>query len=459
MHGLAIRPVSFDAPAGALLAAGNLPAADLDAGTPVELFALGQEGAPTGLAGLELLGRCGLLRSLVVAPGAREGGLGRRLVAHVERRALGAGLAELWLLTTTAADYFARLGYERMARDAAPAVVARSGQFASLCPASAVLMRKRLPAAPAPLALAWEIAPALAGLGFGIGASVLLHRLGIEAAPEDLDLVCTAADFDEIVRRLEARFARRPRPAHPAYRSAGFAQFEAAGGVHVEVMADIEVIARGTTTRWSLDPSRLAWSGGLPWMDPRDWLELYRLFDRPARVAQLESFLRGPTATDASAAEMPGLRVAGYAPAFRGWFEALNREWLERWFAVEDIDRRYFADPEGTILAPGGAVFMALDDGRPVGTAAAIPHDGGTFELAKMAVTPGAQDRGVGAMLVEAVLGFAARRRARAVILLSDSKLQPAIRLYERHGFRRGPRPADTGYARGDVFMVRSLET
>jgi ribosomal protein S18 acetylase RimI-like enzyme len=45
------------------------------------------------------------------------------------------------------------------------------------------------------------------------------------------------------------------------------------------------------------------------------------------------------------------------------------------------------------------------------------------------------------------------------VTLVSDSKLPAAIRLYERHGFRHGPLPASTGYARGDVFMVRDLET
>jgi N-acetylglutamate synthase-like GNAT family acetyltransferase len=456
--GPGIHAACFDEAIAALLVASGLPVADLAAGAPVELFALGDVEGVAGVVGVEVLGRQGLLRSLAVAERARGKGLGRRLVGHLEGWASRQGLGELQLLTATASDFFARGGFERIARDAASTVVERSKQFASLCPASAALMRKRLPTAPAPLALAWELVPSLAGLQFGLGASTLLHHLGLEAAPRDLDLVCTIDDFARIVERLEARLERLPQPAHPRYRSAGFAQFVSGEGVQVEVMAGIEVAGLGETLRWRFEPQRIHWSGGLPWMDPRDWLVLYRLFDRPARVAQIEAFLRDARSADAMAREAPGLRVVAWTPSHRGWFESLNREWLERWFTVEDKDRHYFSDPEGTILAPGGAIFMALDAGEPVGTAAAIRHDDTAFELAKMAVTPRAQGRGVGGLLVEAVLRFAATQGARRVVLVSDTKLPAAIRLYERHGFRHAPSPGPTGYARGDVFMVHDRE-
>lgn len=453
-----IGPARFDEAVGALLATSGLPVADFAAGAPVALFALRTPAGLAGIVGVEVLGRQGLLRSLAVAESARGHGLGRELVDHLEAWGVRHGLEELCLLTTTAADFFARLGYERIARESAPAVARRSEQFASLCPASAVLMRKCLPAAPAPLALAWDLAPLLSGLRFGIGGSTLLHQLGLEPAPRDLDLVCATDDFAAVAARLQARLEPLPRIAHPRYRTSGFARFKAPGGVEVEVMAGIEVAAGGEPARWNFDPARLRWSAGAPWMDPRDWLELYRLFDRPARVAQLEALLRRPMAAALPSDAPEGLHVASFTPAHRGWFEALNREWLERWFSVEDKDRHYFADPEGTILAPGGAIFMALDAGRPVGAVAAIRHDDTTYELAKMAVTPSAQGRGAGRLLVDAVLRFAARRGARTVTLVSDFKLPAAVRLYERHGFRHGLRPADTGYARGDVYMVRLLE-
>lgn len=458
MDGTGIGPACFDEPIGALLAASGLPVADLAAGVPVALFAVRGPQGIAGVVGVEVLGRQGLLRSLAVAESARGRGLGRALVDHVEVWSVRQGLEELCLLTTTAADFFARLGYERIARESAPDVARRSEQFASLCPASAVLMRKALPAAPPPLTLAWELAPVLSGLRFGLGGSTLLHQLGLESAPRDLDLMCATDDFAAIVARLQQRLEPLPRAAHPRFRSAGFAQFASPDGVEVDVMAGIEVATGGLPARWHFDPARLRWSAALPWMDPRDWLELYRLFDRPMRVAQLEEYLRRRGIAGPPEDAPEGLYVASYTPAYRGWFESLNREWLERWFAVEEKDRYYFADPESTILAPGGAIFMALDSGRPVGTVAAIRHDAATFELAKMAVTPSAQGRGAGRLLVDAVLRFAARSGARSVTLVSDTKLPAAIRLYERQGFRHAPLPAATGYARGDVFMVRELE-
>ena len=54
------------------------------------------------------------------------------------------GLATVCLLTTTARDYFARIGFERVSRESAPETLQRAPEFASICPASAVWMTKRL---------------------------------------------------------------------------------------------------------------------------------------------------------------------------------------------------------------------------------------------------------------------------------------------------------------------------
>ena len=95
-------------------------------------------------AGLEVHGDGGLLRSVVVAPEYRATGLGRMLVDNRLRAARELGLGAVYLLTTTAPDYFARLGFERVRRESAPGPLQRSTEFASVCPASAVCMTKRL---------------------------------------------------------------------------------------------------------------------------------------------------------------------------------------------------------------------------------------------------------------------------------------------------------------------------
>ena len=46
-----------------------------------------------------------------------------------------------YLLTTTAAVLAARMGFQTVSRDAVPATIQATRQFAALCPASAVVMR------------------------------------------------------------------------------------------------------------------------------------------------------------------------------------------------------------------------------------------------------------------------------------------------------------------------------
>jgi amino-acid N-acetyltransferase len=71
--------------------------------------------------------------------------LGRRLVERTIARAREQGIRRLFLLTTTAADYFPRLGFARIDRADVPAEVAATVEFTSACPASAIAMSKSIP--------------------------------------------------------------------------------------------------------------------------------------------------------------------------------------------------------------------------------------------------------------------------------------------------------------------------
>lgn len=95
-----------------------------------------------GTAGMELLGRVGLLRSVAVAETHRSRQLGRQLFAAALDHAQANGVQEVFLITDSAAGYFEKNGFQRVERNEAPAEIAGTAQFAGLCPASAVVMKR-----------------------------------------------------------------------------------------------------------------------------------------------------------------------------------------------------------------------------------------------------------------------------------------------------------------------------
>jgi GNAT superfamily N-acetyltransferase/DNA-binding MarR family transcriptional regulator len=134
-------------------------------------------------------------------------------------------------------------------------------------------------------------------------------------------------------------------------------------------------------------------------------------------------------------------------------FKRLNIEWLQRYFRVEPIDEEVLSRP-ARILRDGGAILLARYRGAIVGTCALLKAGGARFELSKMAVTPGHQGLGIGRKLIEAVIADYLGRGARELFLESNSKLTPAITLYESAGFVHAPRPEPSHYERSDVYMV-----
>ncbi|MCG3209933.1 MAG: Amino-acid acetyltransferase [Anaerolineae bacterium] len=126
-----------------LLAQADLPSEDFAA--HLTHFRLAKnDGELAGVIGLEPFGEAGLLRSLVAAPAYRGQGLGQALVEQVTGYARSLGVRELYLLTTTAADFFPRLGFRVIDRASVPPAIQTTAEFASICPSTAVCMSKRI---------------------------------------------------------------------------------------------------------------------------------------------------------------------------------------------------------------------------------------------------------------------------------------------------------------------------
>ncbi len=127
-----------------LLRASSLPLTESEEKLDHFFVHEGDDGSIIGVAGLELYGRAGLLRSVVVAASARRQGIAAALIEQVVARAGTQGCTALYLLTLDAELYFQRFGFEVISRGEAPAAIRAAPEFARLCPESAALMQKKL---------------------------------------------------------------------------------------------------------------------------------------------------------------------------------------------------------------------------------------------------------------------------------------------------------------------------
>lgn len=99
----------------------------------------------SAVAGLERYGEVGLLRSVAVKSTERSRGLGRALIEERLRVAEAWGLSAVYLLTTTAPDYFRRLGFVETSRAELPVALSAAPEVASVCPSSATCLVRGVP--------------------------------------------------------------------------------------------------------------------------------------------------------------------------------------------------------------------------------------------------------------------------------------------------------------------------
>jgi len=148
------------------------------------------------------------------------------------------------------------------------------------------------------------------------------------------------------------------------------------------------------------------------------------------------------------------VQIINYSPKYRKAFKSLNEEWISRYFKMEEADHKALDNPKGYILDKGGYIVVALYNDEPVGVCALIKmkdpeYD---FELAKMAVSPKAQGKGIGWLIGQAMIEKAKSLGAEKIYLESNTILEPAITLYHKLGFRKVA-ARNTPYERCNIQM------
>ncbi|MEQ6167326.1 MULTISPECIES: GNAT family N-acetyltransferase [unclassified Ekhidna] len=130
------------------------------------------------------------------------------------------------------------------------------------------------------------------------------------------------------------------------------------------------------------------------------------------------------------------IQIVNYQPSHASAFKELNAAWINKYFEMEESDRKMLDDPQGYILDKGGAILIALMDEKPIGTCALIKMEEEVYELAKMAVSPEAQGQKIGWKIGLATIEKAKELGANRVYLETNSVLKPAISLYRKLGFK-----------------------
>ena len=152
------------------------------------------------------------------------------------------------------------------------------------------------------------------------------------------------------------------------------------------------------------------------------------------------------------------LQIIDYEPKYRQAFGDLNKEWITTYFWLEDSDHKVLNHPDEYIIDHGGHILVALFDGEPVGVCALVKMNDGMYdyEMSKMAVSPKMHGKRIGWALSKAVMEKARSLGAKKLYLESNTKLEPAIKMYYKMGFRKITKEG-SAYERCNIQMELDL--
>ena len=153
------------------------------------------------------------------------------------------------------------------------------------------------------------------------------------------------------------------------------------------------------------------------------------------------------------------IKIVEYTETYKHIFKELNQQWIETYFKMEEADYRALDNPDEYIIQKGGTIVVVVCDNEVAGVCALIKlnHEKYDYELAKMAVSPKFQGRGIGYKVGEAIIEKAVGLGAKAIYLESNTILTPAINLYYKLGFKKIQGPPSP-YERSNIQMELILK-
>ncbi|RDX35726.1 GNAT family N-acetyltransferase [Kangiella sp. HD9-110m-PIT-SAG07] len=152
--------------------------------------------------------------------------------------------------------------------------------------------------------------------------------------------------------------------------------------------------------------------------------------------------------------------VIPFTPELADDFKTINQAWIEKYFEVEAEDLRVLKDPKKYLIDTGGQILFVRDDktNQIIAACALKKWADDEYELSKMGVVEGYQGSGIGKVLAQAIIEEARVRGCKRLFLESNRKLTPAMKLYQKLGFKEFVNhESRVDYHRCDIVMEMFL--
>ena len=152
---------------------------------------------------------------------------------------------------------------------------------------------------------------------------------------------------------------------------------------------------------------------------------------------------------------MEGLEIKSYEHKYHQQFKKISLDWLHLHHLYEKADDDLLDNPK-KYLENGSFIFLAHFDHQVVGTISLIPVDQNTYEILKLGVVDGFKGAGIGLKLMQICIDVCVEKKVKIITLESSSKLESALKLYEKLGFEH-IEVLDAHFESADVKMELKL--
>ena len=153
---------------------------------------------------------------------------------------------------------------------------------------------------------------------------------------------------------------------------------------------------------------------------------------------------------------MSEIEIINYEDKYKLSVKELNYKWLKKYDLWEPIDDEYLNNPKERILDKGGSIFLARVDSEIIGTASIVTYGDTAAEICKLCVSEKWQGQGIGLMLMKKCIEEGRNLGAKKIILYSNQRLESALKLYFKLGFKRII-DTDGKYKTSDIKMEMNL--